>query len=153
MAQVPTATFTMKSAATMIEIRKNTNVTIVLKSQFLFMLSIFSVSNLQQTFFLPTFILAEYFWWQIQHEGISTFSAAQIFLVIQSKMQSSWTQAMLPEQSHTEIRGFIKSQQILHLNYSSSGAKMIFYCSKVIVCPSLSIIKILIALLIICDLI
>ena len=33
------------------------------------------------------------------------FSDSAIFLAIQSRMQRSWTNAMVPEQSQTEMRG------------------------------------------------
>lgn len=66
-------------------------------------------SNLWQIFFLPIFSLAEYVDLHISHLGISTTSALSIFFVIQSKMQSSCTYAMLPEHSQSVMRGLVSS--------------------------------------------
>ena len=63
------------------------------------------MSKLKLIFWGPTYILAAYFWWQISHVGIYMLSERAIFLAIQSRMQISWTRAMEPEQSQTEISG------------------------------------------------
>lgn len=86
------------------------------------------INVLQQIFFLPILSLAEQVQRQIQHLGIQTASEIQSFLVIQSMMQLSCMQPILPVHSQRVIRGLESQQQILHRVSSNSGLQQII-CS------------------------
>ena len=78
---------------------------------------IFCSNKLKQIFCGPIYILAAYLCEHISQEGIYICSENIIFLDIQSRIHTSWTSPILPEQSHIDIRVPLVSKHILQRNY------------------------------------
>lgn len=115
--------------------KRNTSRCMMAKQiQALVVYSILVHKSFLEIVFSPIFICALNLEWQIQQVGMSINSAACILVVIQSRMHSSCTQAMLPPQLHTDIKGFVESQHILQrLSSTSSGFSINFYdCSNIL---------------------